>query len=647
MRSGLITLLCMLIAANTTLGLGFKILDAEIDAAPNQQIVVTGIGTDAVQGMNLYVQARNAPLAITGFLITGTIWEPNNTGPSIFVYPTPGLDNAQLGLMSVTTESGTVDVPGTVGIVVVDATGLGGQTAVLTADTDFAPSDYASLAANEFIDGTITIRSTDPPANAAPTIDAGTDQSVTAGDPVTLSGTATDDDGDTMTYAWVQVAGPPVALGGDDGLSPTFTAPTVTGPTALTFQLTVSDGTDASIDTVTVTVQPAGPPPANQPPAIDAGQNQAVISGATVELSGTASDPESDPMVYEWAQTAGPAVTITGAATLTPLFTAPTVQTQQNVIIELAVSDGTSTSTDTVTITVSPVAVNASPQINAGTDRSVTAGDSVTLSGTASDPEGDALTYTWSRIAGPTVNLSSSHTLAPSFVAPVISQTTTLTFQLVVSDGINTATDTVNVTVQPSDSSGQNAPPLVDAGTNRSVESGSFVSLTGTAFDPEGATMTYAWTRTGTPPVALSGADTLTVSFTAPTVTQSTPLVFQLSASDGVNTTADAVTVTVLPAGTSSADAGEDGADGGDTSTDSTGDNTTGPTGDDDAVADNTGDNTGDTSAGNTNGSSSLTGSEAVTSIAPNCAAGASQSMLTLLAGIGLLRFTGRRGIHQ
>ena len=102
----------------------------------------------------------------------------------------------------------------------------------------------------------------------------------------------------------------------------------------------------------------------NTAPTANAGDDQTVTEGATVSLNGTlSSDPEDgNSLTYSWAHTSGPTVTLTGAATATPSFTAPNVGTTQNIVLTLTVTDsGSRTDADTVTITVNDVANRARP----------------------------------------------------------------------------------------------------------------------------------------------------------------------------------------------------------------------------------------------------------------------------------------------
>jgi hypothetical protein len=77
--------------------------------------------------------------------------------------------------------------------------------------------------------------------NLPPIANAGADQQVLVGAPVTLNGSVSSDpDGHLpLAYRWRQSGGSAVALSAADGVSPAFTAPGLPG--ALTFSLVVTD----------------------------------------------------------------------------------------------------------------------------------------------------------------------------------------------------------------------------------------------------------------------------------------------------------------------------------------------------------------------------------------------------------------------
>ena len=282
-------------------------------------------------------------------------------------------------------------------------------------------------------------------------------------------------------------------------------------------------------------------------PSADAGDPRTVTEGDTVMLDGTRSrDTEGgDSLTYLWVQTGGPEATLSDATIAEPTFTVPNVGGDTDITFTLTVTDTNSlTDTDTVTITVNDVP-NTAPSVDAGANQNVSEGDTVSLSGTASDadPEDTVLTYEWTHNATLTINLQNAAALSTSFTAPNVSANTTVLFTLNVSDGTAHATDTVMIAI-----AGTNTPPSADAGDPQTVPEDELVTLDGTrSSDPEdGDSLSYLWTHTGGPRVTLVGPSTATPTFTAPDVDGDADITFTLTVTDsGSLTDTDNVTITV------------------------------------------------------------------------------------------------------
>lgn len=118
-------------------------------------------------------------------------------------------------------------------------------------------------------------------------------------------------------------------------------------------------------------------------------------------------------------------------------------------------------------------APNQPPVANAGTDRTVTSGSAVTLSGTASrDPDGDITSYSWIQVEGQSIILYGANIASPTFSAPSnlsvnassTSDTAILKFSLTVKDDKGVASTNpamVSVTVKAASSSQSITAPSV------------------------------------------------------------------------------------------------------------------------------------------------------------------------------------------
>jgi hypothetical protein len=169
------------------------------------------------------------------------------------------------------------------------------------------------------IDGIIAKLAPDP---IAPTAVAGPDISIRPGDMVNLDGTGSFDD-DTPTaallYSWTFVSvplGSNAVLIDDDTATPSFVAD-LAGSYKIELIVTDQDGLASDPDTITVSSN-------NLAPTAMAGEDQVVITGSNVFLDGSlSSDPEMEPLIYEWMISAAPIGSVAGligANTVNPMF---------------------------------------------------------------------------------------------------------------------------------------------------------------------------------------------------------------------------------------------------------------------------------------------------------------------------------------
>ncbi len=283
--------------------------------------------------------------------------------------------------------------------------------------------------------------------NILPIVDAGPPQSITLPtNTVTLSGSASDTDGTIVGYQWTQLSGP----GGATINSPTTASTTVTFTLAgnYVFTLTATDNSGGmGSDIVNVTVNASHP--VNVPPVVDAGPNQTIQLPVTSSIfAGSAVDGDGTITSHTWSQTGGPSCTITTPSSYTSTVTGMVVA--GTYIFQLsATDDNFATSTDAMQIIVSP-AVNVPPVISAitGTTTITLPLNSITLSVTASDPDGTISSYAWSKISGTGTGNITSPGLASTTVTAMTQGT--FTFRVVVTDNNGgQTTGTVNVTVNP------------------------------------------------------------------------------------------------------------------------------------------------------------------------------------------------------
>lgn len=380
----------------------------------------------------------------------------------------------------------------------------GTYTVELTVEDTAGQTDTDSLM--------VTVRDVTDPiavADAAPL-------EIDMGGVVIFNGAGSSDNVAVTSYEWTFFDGSLITL---TGVSPSYT---FVAAGVFTVTLTVEDAAgNSGTDTVTITVVDT------EDPVADAGADQTVGMGDACTLSGMESSDNVGIVNYTWTfDDGGPVVLYGGAVTYT--FD----EAGEYTITLTVVDEAGNSDTDEVTITVLDT---EAPVADAGVDRSVYVGESVTFSGSGSSDNVGVVNYTWTFEDGGPVVLYGP---APSYAFETAG---TFIVTLTVSDAAgNTDSDTMTVTV--AEVPAENDPPVANAGTDQTVEVGELVTLNGGASTDDDSIVSYVWTFTYDGETqTLTG---VTATFTFEIAGEYT-ITLTVTDSDG-ETDTDTVTITVV-----------------------------------------------------------------------------------------------------
>ncbi len=205
----------------------------------------------------------------------------------------------------------------------------------------------------------------------------------------------------------------------DEGFDPT-------GPIGFTSQ----NGGPAFFDDLTVSALSSplpDPTICDAPPTANAGPNQSIHAGTTVNLDGSASFDDntvSAALQYSWSFSSVPpgnTAVLNNATTATPSFTPDAVG---DYVVQLIVTDDAVPPLSSAPASVTLSSFNQAPTaVATATPLIPYVGQTVSLTGTEStDPEMDSLTYSWtftSRPAGSAAVLVAANTAIASFTPDV------------------------------------------------------------------------------------------------------------------------------------------------------------------------------------------------------------------------------------
>lgn len=357
------------------------------------------------------------------------------------------------------------------------------------------------------------------------------DTTIAEGDSVSFTYTATDPDiGQTATLSAVTL---PTGATFDAATGVFNWVTSYTSSGANTVTIRASDGTDNTDTTVTVTVTNVNRNP--QFVNVPAGTTS-VAEGAVYNFTITASDPDGTTSFTYSLVAPADSVSIvdsTGELSIDPAF-----GDAGNIVnYTVRVADGNGGTADT-TLTYKVTNTNRAPVFaTAMADTSVDEAATLTLDfgANSSDPDGDALTYTFTLKKGGVAAADSGAIVSGTGVytwTPKYTQAGVYELVVTASDGTLSASDTVAVTVN-----NKNAAPTWATGGELATQTifvGDTLRQTYKADDLDNDAITYAFVGPHPNDATLN---TSTGAFSwAPTTATQFPVVITVSASDGIAT---------------------------------------------------------------------------------------------------------------
>jgi hypothetical protein len=215
---------------------------------------------------------------------------------------------------------------------------------------------------------------------------------------------------------------------------------------------------------------------ANEAPVLDPIGSQVVDEGQTLEFGISATDPDLDAITLDTANVPLNATFIdsgngAGSFTFNPDYEQSGIYN-----VTFIASDGSLADSEVVQITVNDV--NRAPIANAGFNQlNVKANTLVSLDGSgSSDPDGDSIGYHWAQVTGPSVTLSDSNIVDPTFTPTIKGN---YRFELLVDDGVlYSDPDTVLISVA-------NQAPVLDPIGSQVVDEGQTLEFGISATDPD------------------------------------------------------------------------------------------------------------------------------------------------------------------
>jgi len=239
----------------------------------------------------------------------------------------------------------------------------------------------------DYEDITVTVNE----VNVAPVLNPIGPKNVNEGTTLSFTATATDADIPAQTLTFSLGAGAPAGASITSGGAFSWTPTEAQGPGVYTIRIIVSDGLLEDYEDIVVTVNEV-----NLAPVLNPIGPKSVNEGTTLSFTATATDADLPAQTLTFSlgpgAPSGASITSGGAFTWTPTE----AQGPGSYTIRIIVSDGIAQDYEDITVTVNEVKVNQPPVLNPIGPKTVSVGNLLQFTVTASDSDIPAQTLTYS-----------------------------------------------------------------------------------------------------------------------------------------------------------------------------------------------------------------------------------------------------------
>jgi len=317
---------------------------------------------------------------------------------------------------------------------------------------------------------TITVENT----NRKPVLDPVRDKTTVENSLLEFTVTASDPDGDTLTYSASNLPAGAVF----NSTTQTFSWTPAFGQAGPhpDIRFEASDGELTDYENITIVVNTT-----NRPPVLEQAGDKTVDENSLLEFTVTASDPDGDTLTYSASNLPAGAEFNSGTRTFSWIPTFDQAETYIDVHFE--VNDSELTDWEEITIVVNNT--NRGPVLDLIGDNTTNEDSLIKFTVTATDPDGDALSYNASNL--PAGAVFDQHTRVFSWTPGFDQAGTYSDIHFEVNDSELTDSENITITVENTDRQ-----PVLEQVGGRLADEGTLLEFTVTASDPDGDTHTYS-----------------------------------------------------------------------------------------------------------------------------------------------------------